>query len=124
MGVFEQSKDQSIMPGTYTFPKTGGGEITKTLARPTNKRWTDFLSFMGLKKASELRSQQGGFEFGVRTLDVGGDPEQLTRIMDICLAEGSSDVDFGGDFDLTLSDEVVQDFFGQRSKRFFERAKS
>lgn len=106
----------------YSFPKLGGGSVTKNLAPVTNQRFADFLKFFEVKKVSDLRTQEGGVAFSLQMLDTAGNEKKLAQLMDICLQEGSAEIDFGPDFNLELSDEAAQDFFAQRSKRFVERA--
>jgi hypothetical protein len=105
---------------TYTFPKTGGGEVTKSLAPPTLKRIADFLELFGAKSFDELRTGDGQINYAMFVLETGRDPEKLKKALDICLVEGSVDIDFVN-LDLRLSDEVIQDFFEQRSKTLLSR---
>jgi hypothetical protein len=111
---------------TYTFPKIGGSDgstpltITKTLAPPTPKRTVDFLDLFGAKSFDELRTPSGSINYGIFVLDTGRDPEKLEKALDICLLEGTVDIDLS-DFDLRISDEVIQDFFEQRSKTLLSR---
>ena len=111
---------------TYTFPKIGGGDgstpftVTKTLAPPTPKRTVDFLDLFGAKSFNDLKTPEGSINYGMFVLDTGRDPEKLEKSLDICLLEGSADIDFS-DLDLRISDEVIQDFFEQRSKTLLSR---
>lgn len=105
---------------TYQLPKVGGGEVTVTLAGPTIKRMADFLGLFDVKSFDELRTSEGQLDYAMFVLETGRDPEKLKKALDICLIEGSANVDFDA-LDLRVSDEVIQDFFEQRSKTLLSR---
>jgi hypothetical protein len=96
------------------------GKVTKTLAAPTLQRMADFLDLFGVKSFDELRTPDGQINYAMFVLESGRDPEKLKKALDVCLIEGSVDVDFDV-LDLRLSDEVIQDFFEQRSKTLLSR---
>lgn len=104
---------------TYTFPKLAG-EAIKTLAPPTLRRTADFLDLFGVKSFDELRTADGQLNYAMFVLESGRDPEKLKKALDVCLVEGSVDIDFDA-LDLRVSDEVIQDFFEQRSKTLLSR---
>jgi hypothetical protein len=107
---------------TFSFPKTGGGEISKTLAGPNIRRTADFLDLFGVKNFNELRTPEGQINYAMFVLETGRDREKLRKALDICLAEASADIDFDAEtFDLRISDEAIQDFFEQRSKTLLSR---
>ena len=108
---------------TYTFPKKGGGNVTKTLAPPTSKRMVDFLGLCGKKDFNSLRTTDGQLDYAMFVLNAGSDPEKLAKTMDVCLIEGTAEVDFSN-VDLRVTDEVIQDFFEQRSRTLLERMKN
>lgn len=108
---------------TYTFPKAGGGDTTRTLAVPTLKRMADFLDLFGAKSFDELRTGEGQMTYAMFVLDTGNNPEKLKASLEICLVEGITEIDFDS-LDLQLSDEVIQDFFEQRSKTLLARMQS
>ena len=105
---------------TYRLPKTGGDEITKTLAGPTLKRTAEFLELFGVKSFNELRTDDGKINYAMFVLETGRDPEKLKKALDVCLVEGSSEIDCDA-LDLRMSDEAIQDFFEQRSKTLLSR---
>ena len=107
----------------YSLPKVGGGEVKKTLAPPKLKRVADFLELLGIKDLDTLRTPEGQIDYGMSAMKTGADPEKLIKLFDICLIEGKADVDFG-ELDLRVSDEVIQDFFEQRSKTLKLRMQS
>ncbi len=105
---------------TYTFPGEGGREIKKTLAPPTNERIVKMLDVCGVKNFRELFDEQHMLTATAAKMDIGVDPEMLVKALDACLVEGAAGIDFDT-LDLRISDEVVQDFFEQRSKKLIER---
>jgi len=105
---------------TYSFPKVGGGEISKTLAGPTLRRTADFLELFGVKSFNELRTDDGQLSYAFFVLETGRDQGKLKNTLDVCLIEGNADIDFEV-LDLRASDEVIQDFFEQRSKTLQSR---
>lgn len=105
----------------YEFPKLNGGPILKTLAVPTNKRLVEFLAAVGKSDFSELLGGGGQIEYGMFVLDLGVKEEKLRSMLDVCLEEGSADIDCDR-LDLRVSDEVIQDFFEQRAERFLKRS--
>jgi len=115
---------------TYELPRllgslvVGQGEIVKiilkTLAPPTPRRMVNFLELFGAKSFDELRTPDNQINYAMFVLDAGRDVEKLKKALDVCLVEGSADVDFS-DIDLRLTDEVIQDFFEQRSKTLLSR---
>jgi hypothetical protein len=105
---------------TYTFPSKEHKTVTKTLAPPTNERTVKFLQAFGKSSFSELLTGGGQLSYGTFLLDLAVNLEQLAKILDICLVEGSEDIDFD-ELDMRVSDEAVQDFFEQRGKKFLER---
>lgn len=104
----------------YQLPKVGGGELTKTLATPTPKRMIAFLAFCGVDSFDALRNSNGQLDYAFAVMKTAEDPRKLVEAMDVCLVEGSADIDFS-DVDLRLTDEVIQDFFEQRSKTLLAR---
>lgn len=108
---------------TYTFPKVGGGTVQKTLAAPTLKCMARFLDLFGAKSFDELRTGEGQVTYAMFVLNTGKNPEKLKAALDLCLTEGASEIDFDV-LDLRLSDEVIQDFFEQRSKTLLARMQS
>lgn len=105
---------------TYTFTSNEGTALTKTLATPTNERMVEFLKAFGKSSFAELLTDGGQISYGIFLLDLAVDTKRLGDILDICLQEGSEDIEFK-DLDLRISDEVVQDFFDQRARKFLER---
>jgi hypothetical protein len=105
---------------TYIFPSNEGKTITKTLAPPTNERTVKFLQSFGKSSFSELLTGGGQLNYGTFLLDLAVNLEQLAKVLDICLVEGSEGIDFAS-LDMRISDEAVQDFFEQRGKKFIER---
>ena len=105
---------------TYTFTDTEGKPITKTLAIPTNDRMVEFLKAFGKSSFAELLTSGGQTAYGIFLLDLAVDMTRLGAILDICLQEGSEGIDYKV-LDLRASDEVVQDFFDQRARKFLER---
>ena len=119
----------TIAQKSYEFPKIGGpdvigkgGSVTKTLAPPTNKRVIEFLEVVGKSSFDELLTPQGQIEYGLFVLNLGVEIEQLKKMLDVCLIEGSGGINFDA-LDLRLSDEAIQDFFEQRAERFLKRQK-
>ena len=108
---------------TYQLPKVGGGEMTVTLAPPTIKRMADFLGLFDVKSFDELRTSEGQLDYAMFVLETGRDPKKLKDTLNVCLVEGSGNIDFDA-LDLRVSDEVIQDFFEQRSKTLLLRIKS
>lgn len=108
---------------TYQLPKVGGSEVTVSLVPPTIKRMAGFLDLFGVKSFDELRTSNGQLDYAMFVLETGRDPEKLKKTLDICLIEGSANIDFDA-LDLRVSDEVIQDFFEQRSKTLLLRIKS
>jgi hypothetical protein len=104
---------------TYKFTQAGGGQITKTLAKPTNENIEKFLKELGKKNFRELLTPDGQTEFGLFILDLALNKDQLVRILDICLVEGSDGIDFPRD--MRECDAVILDFFDQRGKTLLER---
>jgi hypothetical protein len=105
---------------TYKFPSTGKGDVEKTLSRPTNDRIERFLKLLGKDSFRDLLSVEGQLDYGVFILDLALKTDELRSMLDVCLAEGSADIDFEN-LDMTIADEVCQDFFEQRSKTFMSR---
>lgn len=106
----------------YTFAAQGKS-ITKTLGLPTNERIVRFLRLLGKSSFTELLTPEGQKEYGLWVLNLAVDMERLRETLDVCLEEGSEGIDFDL-LDMRTSDEVVQDFFEQRSKMFLERMRS
>jgi len=99
-----------------------GKEIQKTLARPTNERITKFLNAIGKKNFSELLTPEGQMAYGIHLLDLALDMQRLKEMLAICIEESIDDIDMNpATFDITKSDEVIQDFFDQRGKTFLAR---
>jgi hypothetical protein len=108
---------------TYQFPKTGGGEVMKTLAPPTPKRLAAFLSAFGKKSFTDFTDESAAGSYALQVLESGLTTERLAQLLDICLIEGSVDIDFDN-VDLRLTDEAIQDFFEQRARKLRERLSS
>jgi hypothetical protein len=113
---------------TYTFPKVGAGDsstpltVTKTLAPPTNDRLEASFKLLGAKSFADLFTPETVVQTLIARIDIVG-KEKVTKALDICLVEGSSEIDVEH-LDLRISDGVLQDFFEQRSKSLAERQNS
>lgn len=106
----------------YEFPKVDGGSVTNTLAPPTNDRLEAALRLIGASTFADLFKAETLVQTMVAKIDIVG-KEKVRRALDVCLIEGSEDIDLEH-LDLRISDGVLQDFFEQRSKSLLERQNS
>lgn len=105
---------------TYVMPGVDGEGVKKTLATPTPERLLQFLGVFGKKSFRELSDGEGQAEYGFKILEIALNPDDLRLLLNICLAEGSADIELTS-IDTRLTDEIVQDFFEQRARRLRER---
>lgn len=105
---------------TYKFLNEKKEEIVKTLAKPVNEKLTLLLKLIGKRSFSELMSDEGRNDYALWLLDLGLNTDSLKEALNLCLEEGAVDIDFGN-LDLLQSDEVIQDFFEQRSRMYQKR---
>ena len=108
---------------SYHIPGSGGPDLAKTLAEPTNKRMVEILEICGVKSFKQLLSGENILESVIVKLDLGVDRERLRRALDVCLIEGSIGIDLDT-IDLRMTDGIIQDFFDQRSMSLIERRNS
>ena len=107
---------------SYNIP-SADGQITKTLAEPTNQRMVQILEVCGVKSFKQLLANENIMESVIVKLDLGVDQDRLKRALDVCLVEGSEGIDLAS-VDLRITDGIVQDFFDQRSMSLLGRTNS
>lgn len=108
------------MQKTYRLPGTAGSEVTKTLAVPTPERLTQFLNFFGKKSFRDFQNADEVTEYGFVIFDLALHLDSLRDLLAICLEEPVHDIELTG-IDTRLTDEIIQDFFGQRAQKLRER---
>ncbi len=88
-----------------------------TLASPTPKRIAALLQLYGKKKLSDLFTKDplGSDEIKSIELDMRGDVDSTTKLMQICLADVEG-LD-AGDVDVRFIAGISQDFFSQLGEK-------
>ena len=87
-----------------------------TLAKVTTKRLAGYCELIGITDFSALSDPQFLAGLNAQLLNAGLDPEKLRKILSVCLIEDNAGVDIN-ELDLSLVDEIFNDFFAQRLRR-------